>query len=140
MNLSLYYHNSTVVATQIDKFNLIEVADWCSGEVIDGLRVQLFDGQKLKLAYANVGDWIVTDESTEFYIYSDMEFKATYTRYTVINPNDLNQAMKLAILMHREAPLDTYSGRTWQDMPIRHRSMQVEAARRILKALSEEDS
>ena len=58
----------------------------------------------------------------------------------IINPNNLNQAQKLAMLMHREAPPHTYSGRTWQDMSLKFRECQVEAARRILKALSEEDS
>ena len=146
MNLSLYYHNSTVAATQIDKFNLIEVADWCEGEVVEGRRVRFYDFKTSSWVEAYAGDWIFTDESGDFHRETDAGFKAMFEENPlsnnprIINPNNLNQAQKLAMLMHREAPLHAYSGRTWQDMSLKFRECQVEAARRILKALSEEDS
>lgn len=146
MNLSLYYHNSTVAATQIDKFNLIEVADWCEGEVVEGRCVRFYDFKTSSWVEAYAGDWIFTDESGDFHRETDAGFKAMFEENPlsnnprIINPNNLNQAQKLAMLMHREAPLHTYSGRTWQDMSLKFRECQVEAARRILKALSEEDS
>lgn len=146
MNLSLYYHNSTVAATQIDKFNLIEVADWCEGEVVEGRCVRFYDFKTSSWVEAYAGDWIFTDESGDFHRETDAGFKAMFEENPlsnnprIINPNNLNQAQKLAMLMHREAPLHAYSGRTWQDMSLKFRECQVEAARRILKALSEEDS
>ena len=130
MELKPYSVVFNITAVQILDKDLVEIADWCEGEVVE--------------AYA--GDWIFTDESGDFHRETDAGFKAMFEENPlsnnprIINPNNLNQAQKLAMLMHREAPLHTYSGRTWQDMSLKFRECQIEAARRILKALSEEDS
>ena len=136
MKLSLYSTIANVTATRVARESLVEIADWCDGEALEGRYIRLFEFRKGQYVHAYIGDWIITDESGEFIILKDDDFKSLYSEF-VVPEQTLNQALHLAMLMHREAPLATYSGRTWQDMPLKHRERQVEAARKILKALSE---
>ena len=94
--------------------------------------------QILDKDFVEIADWCEGEVVAGFK--AMFEEKPLSNNPRIINPNNLNQAQKLAMLMHREAPLHTYSGRTWQDMSLKFRECQVEAARRILKALSGEDS
>ena len=146
MELKPYSVVFNITAVQILDKDFVEIADWCEGEVVEGRCVRFYDFKTSSWVEAYAGDWIFTDESGDFHRKTDAGFKAMFEENPlsnnprIINPNNLNQAQKLAMLMHREAPLHTYSGRTWQDMSLKFRECQIEAARRILKALSEEDS
>lgn len=143
MELKPYYVGFNITAVQILDKDLVEIADLCEGEVVEGRCVSFYDFETSSWVEAYAGE----GRCVRFYDFeTDAGFKAMFEENPlsnnprIINPNNLNQAQKLAMLMHREAPLHTYSGRTWQDMSLKFRECQIEAARRILKALSEEDS
>ena len=143
MELKPYYVGFNITAVQILDKDLVESADLCEGEVVEGRCVSFYDFETSSWVEAYAGE----GRCVRFYDFeTDAGFKAMFEENPlsnnprIINPNNLNQAQKLAMLMHREAPLHTYSGRTWQDMSLKFRECQIEAARRILKALSEEDS
>ena len=126
-------------AVMVTADNSIEVAKWVYGQLTTGDAVKFTDGYG-KWTIARPGDYILRDdESGEFYRYNRKVFFDKFAREDEVFESEihisLEDAERLARLMHKHAPLSAYDGKTWDEMDKNHREGQVKAAGKILAEL-----
>ena len=120
-------------AVMVTADNSIEVAKWVYGQLTTGDAVKFTDGYG-KWTIARPGDYILRDdESGEFYRYNRKAFFDKFAREDEVF--EFGEAERLARLMHKNAPLSAYEGKTWDEMDKNHREGQVKAAGKILAEL-----
>lgn len=73
---------SIVEATQVDEFNLADVAIWCNGVVLPGRGVGVYTATG-DFACATFGNWMIKGQYNNFYPEPD---GAVFSRYESVLP------------------------------------------------------
>lgn len=125
----LYLSSSfEIEAIRITEENMLEVAEWCEGDVVAteekdaflygprSIRVNVMKDSGHTFRMARVGYWI-TYSGVEFKIYKDQLFRRRFTRKASSYQEKRNRIHQLVLDAMRRQDTETYNGTSSQAAP-----------------------